>query len=532
MKKNLFLAVAPAVALGATMVLLAPAKESMGFSKIGGSLSSGGQRDWRVFNNFLDSSADDDTTMHPNFPGWDGVHVAVWKAATEWASVAHGNGTGDPSQTRLGDGGGNFDFFFAGEATGIGGVNNNIVSSLTSCGGTGTLAYVNTGISNGWRMRFCDEWVWDDNPGNPSGSRFDIQGIGCHEFGHSLGLGHSNVGGATMVGAASGNGLSERSIAPDDIAGLQCIYGAMSASKVQITGINVDVMANTVTIDGSNFSSTGNQVWFTRAAPSSTGIGVPQVAVTGVNSTGGGTQIVVSIPAAATSGDIAVKSSLTGASALSNSFPIDLINGGSSDPLTITGITPGTVESLIPGTAETVTISGTGFDSSVVLSIDLVGIPGSQYTVVDDETITLDMPQTAGLGTRTFAIQKGSELKFSSINVVAPSGPTLQAGNGDPLNTVSTSVTITVAGPVGELEYVVYSSSNLPSVFLPFAQLEVGNNFSDFNLLNTYTIPASGWTSEVIPLAPLAATLYTQALTLDQGLPVADSNVSSFTIVP
>ena len=60
MNKNLFLAVAPAVALGATMVLLAPAKESMGFSKLGSALNVGSERDWRSHNIFADAASADD----------------------------------------------------------------------------------------------------------------------------------------------------------------------------------------------------------------------------------------------------------------------------------------------------------------------------------------------------------------------------------------------------------------------------------------------------------------------------------------
>ena len=167
----------------------------------------------------------------------------------------------------------------------------------------------------------------------------------------------------------------------------------------------------------------------------------------------------------------------------------------------------------------------------MIVALDLVPISTSRYTIVNDETITVDLPQAGSLGFRTLSVQKGTDLAFSNIQIVAPSNPTLQAGNGDPLNPVTGTVEVTVAGPVGEVEYVAFSLSNLPSVFLPFAQLEIGNNFTDLNLLNIYTIPASGWISETFPLTG-AGPIYMQALTLAQGLPAADSNVSSFEIVP
>ena len=522
---------APALALGAVGLLFAPAKGSFGFTTIGGSLAASSQRDWRIFDNFADGQANNNVTPDANFPGWLGAEVALWKAASEWASRSHGTGAGDPTQTNIGDGGANFDFFFAGAATSAGTSNQNVASVLPSCGGGGTLAYVLTPISDGWTLKYCDEWTWADGPSTINGSQFDIQDIGTHELGHSLGLGHSSNGGATMFGAAGSGQISGRSLHSDDIAGVQFVYGLAAGNKARINSVNVDLVANNVTITGANFGATGNEVWFTRELASSPG-STAEVRVTGVNSTGGGTQIVVSIPSTAGGGDVAVKVPGTGHESLSNSWPLDLVGGGSSDPLTMGGITPASVPALIPGTAKTVTITGTGFDSSIVLSVDLVPVPAASYTIVNSMAITLDMPQTSALGSRTVSIQKGAELAFSFINVVAPSGPVVQAGNGDPANPVSGTLPLTVAGPVGELEYVMYSFSNLPSVFLPYAQLEIGNAFSDLNLIDSYTIPSAGWLTQNLPINPGPALIYIQALTLGQGLPAVDSNVSSFQITP
>jgi hypothetical protein len=50
----------------------------------------------------------------------------------------------------------------------------------------------------------------------------------CHEYGHALGLGHSGSGSATMFPAGSLGQTSIRSIATDDINGVQCVYGVAS----------------------------------------------------------------------------------------------------------------------------------------------------------------------------------------------------------------------------------------------------------------------------------------------------------------
>ena len=87
-------------------------------------------RDFRVFNNFTDPSANDNTVVNNNYPGALGAVQALWKGAAEWASQPMGNGQGDPSQVTIGSGGGNFDPYFAGVATSAGVMGNNIMSEL------------------------------------------------------------------------------------------------------------------------------------------------------------------------------------------------------------------------------------------------------------------------------------------------------------------------------------------------------------------------------------------------------------------
>jgi len=304
----------PALALGTALLLIGPAEESYGFSKIGGSLGLN-QRDFRVRNNFQDGASNNNTVTSVFWPGWVGVFQAVWKGHAEWNSRSHG-----PNAV-LGNGGANFDAVWGGEAAAVGSSNNNIVSALGSggaCGG-GVLAFTETPIFDGWRIRFCDSWTWADGPGGINFNQFDIQGVACHEYGHALGLGHSTFGAATMAPATSQGAIGPRSIHADDIAGIQCIYGVADAFKPVITAMQG--LGTTVNIFGDFFSPTNNDVWFTNGNVTNVGVD-PRVILTGVNSTNG--MISVTIPANAGPGDILVKipGGNTGRQ-LSNAFPFD-----------------------------------------------------------------------------------------------------------------------------------------------------------------------------------------------------------------
>ncbi len=300
----------PATALitGAWLLLGAPGLQA--FTTLGGSLDLG-ERDVRIFNNFADPEANDNQTPHPSWPGYVGAPMAVWKAVAEWGSKLHGDGAGDPTQT-IGSGGANFDVTWQGNAPNAG---PNTVSATTNCG-AGVLSIFEV-LADGWRIRLCEDGLWDDGPGtNIVGT--DIQGVVAHEYGHALGLGHSNVGGATMFPSLSGNGVFARSIEADDIAGVQFIYGVASASKPFID--YVLATGTSVAIVGGNFDFSGNEVWFTQANLNSTG---DPIKVTGLISGAGGTLIQLNLPASAGPGDILVKTPSSLASALSNAFPFD-----------------------------------------------------------------------------------------------------------------------------------------------------------------------------------------------------------------
>lgn len=287
-----------------------------------GNILSLNERDFRVFNNFTDPAANNNTTPSANYPGALGAVQALWKACAEWNSQPVGNGTGDPTQVVLGSGGANFDACYAGLATSSGVMGQNIISELAGSNG-GVLAFTELPASpGGWRILFYSVWEWADGPGAIAGGNntFDMQGVGCHEFGHALGMGHTTVGGATMEAAAAPLDTSIRSIESDDIAGVQALYGVKAANKVTVTGLNGS--GTPLRITGTNFPATGNEVWFTSATATTAGAVVP-IRVSNLVSTGG-TTIDVNVPATAGIGAIHVRNQNVFAhTSLSNMLPYD-----------------------------------------------------------------------------------------------------------------------------------------------------------------------------------------------------------------
>ena len=361
----------PVLALGVGgAFLFSAAQEAEGYTLIGGSLSQS-QRDFRVFNNFTGASDNNNQTPDPQFPAYQGADMAIWKGVVEWSSIAHGDGSGDPTQGVLGSSGANFDPSWQGNATSTGNSNNNIHSQISGSNG-GVLAYCETPISDGWRIRYYEGWVWSDGPGSAGGNAIDLQEVACHEYGHALGLGHSTNGGATMYPSYSG-GTAGRSIHSDDIAGCKAVYGAMSGTKPTITGLSIN--GNSITVTGTGFDGTGNQVWFTQAA--SGGNGTP-IKVTGLNSNG--TSITATIPAAAGPGDVLVRRNNTGHGGLSNPWPTDLSggSGGCTDPVTYCGTSPNSV-----GAGAFISYSGSASMSANDLTLLCAGLvpntPGLFY---------------------------------------------------------------------------------------------------------------------------------------------------------
>jgi hypothetical protein len=498
----------PAAAIGGAVWLLA-APEASAWNPLGGSLGLS-QRDVRVFDNFTDSTANDNVTPDANFPGYLGIEMSSWKSVVEWGSELHGSGSGDPHQPgTLGSGGANFDPSWQGNATGVGGTNDNIMSELSGSSG-GVLAYCESPISDGWRIRFYSSWTWQDGPGVATGSQVDHQGVACHEYGHALGLDHTSTSGATMYPSITGTGSAQRSIATDDINGVQGVYGVKSATKPRITSVSAS--AGVVTINGTNFAATGNEVWFTQKAQG--GSGTP-IKVTGVASTLSGTKITVTAPSTAGKGDVLVKSSAGSTGAfLSNAWPIDPGVTGGTGP-NILSITPSSIEAVTADPLPVV-LSGTGFTGTSSLTIGGVVQPVANYSVSGDTTITINAwPLQNVLGDIDVVVTTSSGSDNGTVSVSECDPPVLDMYPSAPFGFINgVPVTWTAGSEVGDFVYIVASSSPLPSTIPGLVNVGLGNMLSDIVVLKIVAIPAKGWAQyTAAPTGlPAGTTIYCAAL--------------------
>ena len=159
----------------------------------------------------------------------------------------------------------NFDFVYAGQVTDTSTAydGRNVVIFRNSTNGS-AIASTYTWSSGGVLVD-SDTVFWDGgykfftgSSGCVGPNAAYIEDIATHEFGHALGMGHSSVSGATMTPGYSTCSQTQRTLAADDIAGVEKLYPATSSTN-QPPSVSITSPRSILTFSsGSSISFTGS----------------------------------------------------------------------------------------------------------------------------------------------------------------------------------------------------------------------------------------------------------------------------------
>jgi hypothetical protein len=334
-----------------------------------------------------------------------------------------------------------------------------------------------------------------------------------------------------MKSGGTTTGVPLRSIESDDQLGIQSIYGVRAPSKPVIT--NVVASSGLLTITGTGFAENGNTLWFTQAGAG--GNGQP-VVLAGIGASNGGTQIVVAAPAGAGPGDVLVQTDGTSHASLSNAWPVDP-HGTAAGGIQVLGIVPASIPVVAVDGPGDITLSGTGFLDVTGVAVDgvpLAGFPPTFAVVSDTELDILDWPQT-GLGIATIVVTGMTGSDSITLDVLPSDPPALElAGStGEGFLFTATGLDITLGSDAGDLHFLAFSGSTVPSVLPGFVDFGIGNNFFGLFSLGSYAMPADGYVPLLFPVSGDLAgvTVHFQSAVVDvsTGLvfPLVMSNVQS-----
>jgi len=173
---------------------------------------------------------------------------AIQQAASAWSMQSNADVTfyymGRTSGTSVSSNGKNEVFFR--QSTGA-----NIAETYRYWNSSGTL--VDTDI-----VFYDASWKFFTGDSGCSGGYF-IEEIATHEFGHALGLNHSDVSTASMYAGAYTCATWKRSLDPDDIAGVEAVYPPSSGAVNTSPSVTVSSPGNNATfVKGTGITFSGS----------------------------------------------------------------------------------------------------------------------------------------------------------------------------------------------------------------------------------------------------------------------------------
>jgi hypothetical protein len=220
--------------------------------------------------------------------------------------------------------------------------------------------------------------------------------------------------------------------------------------------------------------------------------------------------------------------------------PSDPGGGGGPTAPNITAVTPGFLSAVVPDGAS-ITLTGTGFTGTTQVSIDgeVLPILPPTWNVIDDTTMTINVPIQDKLGAVPIAVTNALGTGTANLSIAANLVPALELVNSDPgFLLTAAGAQIYVGSLPGDVVFLQASGSNAPSVLPGIVSLDIGNNFSDLVDLGVTTVnPATGYSFVDLPLPgdiPTGTQFFVQAGVLSAllpVLPVSTTNVQSCTVL-
>lgn len=159
-----------------------------------------------------------------------------------------------------------FGFYYAGATNGNTIANNSKNEVFFRDGSSGSAIASTYHWSSGSKVLDTDIIFWDGAytfyTGSSGCSRgFYIEDIATHEFGHALGLAHSSVSEATMVLGVGYCSTNKRSLARDDVDGVESLYPPFGSNQTPKVTISSPIQGSSLTA--------GSPVTFSGAAQDS-----------------------------------------------------------------------------------------------------------------------------------------------------------------------------------------------------------------------------------------------------------------------